>query len=124
MLFLISIYSYYFLQACRKDRLRMSPRTITNLMMINLNLERIEKYKSVNGISKKYTGDIKKLVDIRFPDELDVQTEPPAYRYEDLDIGIGFNVADEIYSDSEPDTSGSEGEESDSEEEEEEDEED
>ena len=102
----------------------MSPRTITNLMMINLNLERIEKYKSVNGISKKYTGDIKKLVDIRFPDELDVQTEPPAYRDEDLDIGIGFNVADEIYSDSEPDTSGSEGEESDSEEEEEEDEED
>ena len=100
----------------------MSPRTITNLMMININHAKIEKYKKTTGISKKYTGDIKKLVDVEFPDELDVPTEPPTYN-DPLDVGIGFDVSDELFTDSEPDSSESE-EESDSNEEEEEEEED
>ena len=86
----------------------MAPRTITNLMMLNLNLDKIEKYKKSTGITEKYDGDIKKLVDIRFPDELDVQTEPPVYNNEDLDVGIGYDVNDELFSDSEPDSSESE----------------
>ena len=86
----------------------MAPRTITNLMMLNLNLDKIEKYKRTTGITEKYNGDIKKLVDIRFPDELDVQTEPPVYNNEDLDVGIGYDVNDELFPDSDPDSSESE----------------
>lgn len=83
----------------------MAPRTITNLMMINLNADKIEEFKRITGITQKYTGDIKKLVDIRFPDELDVQTEPPVYNNEDLDVGIGYDVEDELFSDSDNDSS-------------------
>ena len=123
MLFLtkVTLQSSIF-QACRKERLSMSPRTITNLMMINLNREKIEKYKKTTGITKRYTGDIKKLVEIEFPDELDVETAPPTYNGS-VDVGIGFDVNDEVCSDdSEPDSSESEKESDSDEEEEEEDE--
>ena len=103
IVFLLNI--LYSFQACRKERLRMAPRTITNLMMINLNADKIEEFKRITGITQKYTGDIKKLVDIRFPDELDVQTEPPVYNNEDLDVGIGYDVEDELFSDSDNDSS-------------------
>ena len=102
----------------------MTPRTITNLMMINLNRKKIEKYKKTTGITKRYTGDVKKLVEINFPDELDVETEPPTYN-DSSDIGIGFDVSDELCSDdSEPDSSESERDSDSDEEEEEEEEED
>jgi len=111
-------------RACRKERLRMAPRTITNLMMININREKIEKYKKTTGITKRYTGDIKKLVQIDFPDELDVETEPPTYN-DPVDVDIGFDVSDEMCSDdSELDSSESERESDSDEEEEEEEEED
>ena len=68
----------------------MGPRTITNQMMINLNYQDIKDYKE-----KRYDGPIKKLVDVEFPDHLDVATEPPV----DEDVNVAFDINDEIYPD-------------------------
>lgn len=77
----------------------MSPRTISNQMMINLNYNDIQNYKERKGITKQYTGQLKQLVDVTFPDEMPigVETEPPI----DHAVGVGFHVDDEIMTDSE-----------------------
>ena len=97
-------------QACRKDRMRMSPRTISNQMMINLNHTDVQRYKESVGIKKKYTGSLKQLAEVEFPDESRmIELEPPIDHYAD----VGFDVEDEIAIDSEVETE-SEGETSDS----------
>ena len=92
---LILIFSISF-QACNPHRLRMSPQTISDLMMINLNHRDIEDYKEKVGITSKYTGTITKLVDVEFPDEMENIGEPPVHE----DVGLGYDVEDEIGVDS------------------------
>lgn len=80
-------------KACRKDRLRMSPRTISNQMMINLNYTDVENYKEKVGIKKQYTGPLKQLAEVEFPDELiRFETEPPINH----NVDVGFDVEDEF----------------------------
>ena len=74
----------------------MTPRTISNQMMINLNDEDIKNYKATMGISKEYSGALRKLADIQFPDEMEFPTPPPLNNVTDED----FEVGDEIYDDS------------------------
>ena len=73
----------------------MKPRTISNQMMINLNYQDIQNYKEKVGIKKQYKGPLRQLVDVQFPDELVVETEPPIHH----DVDVGIDVEDEIYLD-------------------------
>ena len=76
----------------------MSPRTISNQMMINLNYSDVENYKESVGIKKQYTGPLRQLAEVEFPDELrGFETEPPI----DHNVDVGFDVEDEFTIDSE-----------------------
>ena len=75
----------------------MSAQTISDQMMINLNYRDIEDFKEKVGITKKYTGTLTKLVDVEFPDEVRNFGGPPIHE----DVGLGFDVEDEITVDSE-----------------------
>lgn len=71
----------------------MSPRTISNQMMINLNYTDVENYKEKVGIKKQYTGPLKQLAEVEFPDELiRFETEPPINH----NVDVGFDVEDEF----------------------------
>ena len=71
----------------------MSPRTISNQMMINLNYKDVEKYKETVGIKKHYTGPLRQLAEVEFPDELrSFETEPPINH----NVDVGFDVEDEF----------------------------
>lgn len=84
----------------------MSPRTISNQIMINLNYTDVQRYKESVGIKKKYTGSLKQLAEVEFPEESRmIELEPPIDHYAD----VGFDVEDEIAIDSEVETE-SEGE--------------
>ena len=57
----------------------MSAQTLSDQMMLNLNYETVQEYKKNVNITKKFTGELRKLVDIEFPDEMDAP-EPPIFR--------------------------------------------
>ena len=57
----------------------MSAQTLSDQMMLNLNYETVQEYKENVNITKKFTGELRKLVDIEFPDEMDAP-EPPIFR--------------------------------------------
>ena len=57
----------------------MSPQTLSDQMMLNLNYETVQECKENVNITKKFTGELRKLVDIEFPDEMDAP-EPPIFR--------------------------------------------
>ena len=78
----------------------MKPRTISNQMMINLNHRDIQNYKEKVGIKKHYKGPLKQLVEVTFPDELNVETEPPVH----YDVDVGLDIEDEIAIDTESDS--------------------
>ena len=75
----------------------MKPRTISNQMMINLNHADVQRYKESVGIKKHYTGPLKQLAELEFPDEMRIELEPPINHNAD----VGFDVEDEIALDSE-----------------------
>ena len=75
----------------------MTPRTISNQMMINLNDDYIKNYKTTMGISKEYNGLLKKLADIEFPEEMELPTPPPVA---DVAFELGDELYDELYDDS------------------------
>lgn len=78
----------------------MTPRTISNQMMINLNDDDIKNYKATMGISKEYNGLLRKLADIEFPDEMEFPTPPPLNDAADVDFEVGDELYDELYDDS------------------------
>ena len=88
----------------------MSPRTISNQMMINLNYTDVENYKEIVGIKKQYTGPLRQLAEVEFPDELRrFETEPPINH----NVDVGFEVEDEFTIDSEDESESDEEEETD-----------
>ena len=48
-------------------------------MMLNLNYETVQEYNENVNITKKFTGELRKLVDLEFPDEMDAP-HPPLQR--------------------------------------------
>ena len=64
---------------CSHSRHRLSAQKISDLMIINLNYDTVESYKSKYGLTKRYGGQLLRLVDIDFPLWLDVDEEPPEY---------------------------------------------
>ena len=90
-----------YFQACTPQRLQMSPHTISNQMMINLNYEEVQKYKEKVGIKKRYTGKLKKLVDVEFPDEMEPIGNPPLNEDIGLEVGDELMVDSDTYTDSE-----------------------
>lgn len=92
-------------RACKKERLKMTLRTISNQKMINLNDNDIKSYKATMGISKEYTGVLKKLADVKFPDEMELPTPPPLNFVADA----VFEVGDEIYDDSQSESESDDG---------------
>ena len=81
---------------CSDQRQRLSAQKISDLLMINLNYDKIEAYKENFGIKETYEGDLLRLADIEFPTELDEEEEqqPPVF-----DVGDMF-VDDEVLNDS------------------------
>ena len=61
-------------------------------MMLNLNCDEVEDYKKKYKITEKYEGQLMKLVDINFPDEMEVEEEP-------LMFAIGYNLDDKVVED-------------------------
>ena len=95
----------------------MSPQTISDQMMINLNYKDVEEYKEKVGIKKRYTGQLKRLVNVEFPDEMEDIGNPPVNN----EVGVGLQVGDELleedsdtYTDSENEDGNSEDNSSDS----------
>ena len=70
----------------------MSPQTLSDQMIINLNYKDVEEYKEKVGIKKRYTGQLKRLVDVEFPDEMEDIGNPPV----NDDVGVGLEVGDEL----------------------------
>lgn len=60
--------------------------------MINLNYKDVQEYKEKVGIKKKYTGQLKRLVNVEFPDEMEDIGNPPV----NDDVGVGLEVGDEL----------------------------
>ena len=48
-------------------------------MMINLIYEDVQDYKVTVGITTKYTRELWRLVDIKFPYEMEGDTNPPVH---------------------------------------------
>ena len=74
------------------NRPQISAQRISDLMMLNLNCDEVEDYKKKYKITEKYEGQLMKLVDINFPDEMEVEEEPPMF-------AIGYNLDDEVVED-------------------------
>ena len=74
------------------NRPQISAQRISDLMMLNLNCEEVEDYKKKYKITEKYEGQLMKLVDINFPDKMEVEEEPPMF-------AIGYNLDDEVVED-------------------------
>ena len=83
-------------------------------MMINLNYEDVQDYKETTGITVNYTGELRRLVDIEFPDEMDADVSPPTCMDADQGLVEGLEVDSED-SDIESENSSDEEEESESE---------
>ena len=58
----------------------MSPQTLSDQMMLNLNYETVQEYNENVNITKKFTGELRKLVDIEFPDKMDALTPQSSER--------------------------------------------
>ncbi len=89
----------------------MNPQTISDQMMINLNYKDVQEFKEKVGIKKRYTGELKRLVDLEFPDEMETIGNPPVNE----NVNVGLHVVDELleedfetYTDSEDDSEDSE----------------
>ena len=89
----------------------MNPQTISDQMMINLNYKDVQEFKEKVGIKKRYTGELKRLVDLEFPDEMETIGNPPVNE----NVDVGLHVVDELleedfetYTDSEDDSEDSE----------------
>ena len=93
-------------QVCSSQRLRINPQTISDQMMINLNYEDVQDYKVTVGLTTEYTGELRRLVDIEFPYELEVDTTPPVHEDVDIELEDGLEVDSD--DDSGSDDSGSE----------------
>ena len=62
-------------------------------MTLNLNYDIVAKYKEDHGIKKRYEGELKKLVDVTFCNDIEEeQLAPPIYP--------AVNVEDELLEDS------------------------
>ena len=79
--------------------------------MINLNYKDVQEFKEKVGIKKRYTGELKRLVDLEFPDEMETIGNPPVNE----NVDVGLHVVDELleedfetYTDSEDDSEDSE----------------
>ena len=57
----------------------MSPQNILDFIIINLNNDTVESYKSKYGLPKSYDGQLLRLVKIDFPLELDVDEKSLEY---------------------------------------------
>ena len=62
-------------------------------MIINLNHRNVAEYKETHKITSTYQGDLKRLVDVEFPDEMEAEEEPPVF-------DVGLEVDDEVLDDS------------------------
>ena len=89
----------------------MNPQTISDQMMINLNYKDVQEFKEKVGIKKRYTGELKRLVDLEFPNEMETIGNPPVNE----NVDVGLHVVDELleedfetYTDSEDDSEDSE----------------
>ena len=52
---------------CSESRHHLTAQKISDLMIINLNHDAVESYKSKYGLIKSYDGQLLWLVDIDFP---------------------------------------------------------
>ena len=84
-------------------------------MMINLNYQDVEDYKETVGLTTKYTGELRRLVDIEFPYEMEADTNPPVHEDVDIDPEVGLEVdSDDEYPDSDIENSSDDEEDCDS----------
>ena len=74
------------------NRPQISAQRISDLMMLNLNYDVVEDYKKKYKITEKYEGQLMKLVDINFPDKMEVEEEPPMF-------AIGYNLDNKVVED-------------------------
>ena len=74
-----SLTLFWWLQVCSSQRLSINPQTISDQMMINLIYEDVQDYKVTVGITTKYTRELWRLVDIKFPYEMEGDTNPPVH---------------------------------------------
>ena len=100
-------------QVCSSQRLRINALIISDQMIINLNYSDVQDYKETVGMT--YSGELRRLVEIEFPDEMEAETHPT------IDEDVDTALEDGLEADS--DDSGSDREDYSSEEGEEEEEE-
>ena len=100
-------------QVCSSQRLCINALIISDQMIINLNYSDVQDYKETVGIT--YSGELRRLVEIEFPDEMEAETHPT------IDEDVDTALEDGLEADS--DDSGSDREDYSSEEGEEEEEE-
>lgn len=89
----------------------MNPQTISDQMMINLNYSDVQEFKEKVGIKKRYTGELKRLVDVEFPDEMEPIGNPPVNENVDVSLQVVDELLEEdfeTYTDSEDDSENSE----------------
>ena len=85
-----------------RRRQKINAQTISDQMMINLNYSDVEDFKETVGITNKYSGELLRLVDIEFPDEMEAETNPPVHDDVDTALEFGLEVDSDNY-DSEDD---------------------
>ena len=73
-------------RACSAKRHNLSPKRISDLMILNVNEDDVERYREKYGIKNLFEGDILKLVDVEFVTDQRMAEEtlpPPLYDLED-----------------------------------------
>ena len=70
-------------RACSAKRHNLSPKRISDLMILNVNEDDVEHYREKYGIKNLFKGDILKLVDVEFVTEAEETLPPPHYDLED-----------------------------------------
>lgn len=73
-------------RACSAKRHNLSPKRISDLMILNVNEDDVERYREKYGIKNLFEGDILKLVDVEFVTDQRMAEEtlpPPLYELED-----------------------------------------
>lgn len=79
-------------------------------MIINLNNADVQDYKATVGITKKFTGELRRLVDVEFPYEMEGDTNPPVHDDVDINLEDGLEVDSDDDSGSEKSSDGEESE--------------